>query len=496
MNKQKKHGFFCLLGRLLKYAAIFFILYFALRVSAQIFRDQAAERALAHLYAGYRAIPKKPATMFIPGMMASILKDRTTGKVVYGNVLQGLIEELDLPIDGKTLLDNQDEIVAGEIVSKFKWIPGILELDINERVRQGAQKIGGFKAGQDGFSFAWDWRRDLVEAVQQLDRKIEEIKKKTGQPELKINLLCHSAGGLIARYYAKYGAKDVLNDPAPVPTYEGAKNINKIIMLGTPNAGSMESFATLHQGLWLPSIGGATAEMIFSMPALYQFMPFEGKKVFIDPDGKPLDVDLYDPANWETYGWSVFAPERQRKDLARLIKRHGEAEGKKRFHEKLAIQRRYIALALSRAQRFQAALWAGDLSEERRKVRYIVFGGDRAPTLQAAILGRDDKKMWKTTFKTDRSELKDILYGYGDMSVTKESVLGRHTVEINGVSVRQELPLSHSVFFFSNHVDMPKDMTFLDNVLHIIFEEYNPQPAPRRKHGLLRHFLNEERSFF
>lgn len=489
MTKQMRFDLFKLLRKCIKYTVLFFVLYAVLRIGSSLLRQQANERALGHLYAGYRALPQKPPIAFIPGMMASVLKDRNTGKIIYGNVLQGLIKELELPIDGKTLRDDRDEIISGEVVRSFKYIPGVLELDLNERIREVALKIGGFKPHQDGFGYSWDWRRDLVEAVQKLDRRIQEFKEKTGRPDLKINIICHSAGGLVARYYAKYGAADVLDQDHPVPTYEGAENINKIIMLGTPNTGSVESFMTLHRGLWLPSVGRATAEMIFSMPALYELMPLEGKKVFIDPDGKPLDIDLYDPANWERYGWSVFNPELQKKNLKELKKEHGAVQGEKKFQEKLAVQRRYLAMALNRAQRFQAALWAGDPAEEKQKVRYIVFGGDRVPTPQAAILSRDDKGMWKTAFKTDDPALKDILYSYGDMSVTKESVLGRHTAEVNGVSVRRQLPLAHSVFFFSNHMDMPRDMTFLDNILHSIFEDYEPQALPKRKQRPLQKLL-------
>jgi hypothetical protein len=478
-----------LLKKTIKYAILFFALYAVVRIGTNTLRVRDDEKALSHLYAGYRALPQKPVTMFIPGMMATVLKDRDTGKIIYGNVLQGLIEELELPIDGKMLRDNQDEVTAGTVVRTFKYIPGVLELDLNDRVQQVALKIGGFKIGQDGFSFGWDWRRDMVEAAQQLDRTIQEIKIKLGQPDLKINLLCHSAGGLVARYYAKYGAKDVLEDPAPVPTYEGAKNINKIIMMGTPNTGSVESFMTVHNGVWLPSVGRATAEMIFSMPALYELMPLEGNKVFIDPDGKPLDIDLHDPKNWETYGWSVFDPEKQAKAREILKKAHGEIEGEKKFQEKLALQRRFIALVLVRAKKFRAALWAGDPAEEKQKIRYVVFGGDRAPTLQAAILERDEKGMWKTTFKTKRPDVEDALFSYGDMSVTKESVLGRHTVEIGSQVVKTQLPAAHSVFFFQNHVNMPKDMTFMDNVLHSVFEDYEPAPVPKQKQGPLRQLL-------
>jgi pimeloyl-ACP methyl ester carboxylesterase len=473
-------------GGLFKFTVLFFALYAVVRIGSSLLRQRANEEALGHLYAGYRALPQKPPIAFIPGMMASVLKDRYTGKVIYGNVLQGLIKELELPIGGRTFRDDRDEIVSGEVVRSFKYIPGIMELELNERIRDVALKIGGFKPHQDGFGFSWDWRRDLVEAAQQFDRRIREFKQKTGRPDLKINLICHSAGGLVARYYAKYGGADVLDQERPEPTYEGAKNINKIIMLGTPNSGSVESFMTVHQGLWLPSVGRATAETIFTMPSLYELMPLEGRKVFIDPDGKPLDIDLYDPANWELYGWSVFDPERQAEAIRELKKRYGEAEGEKKFQEKLELQRRHVRMALRRAQKFQKALWAGDPAEEKQKVRYIVFGGDRTPTLRAAILGREDNGKWKTVFKTKRPHVKEALYSYGDTSVTKESVLGRHTAKINGANVRVEIPLDHSVFFFQNHVNMPKDMTFLDNILHSVFEEYDPVPVPKGRQGLLK----------
>lgn len=477
------------LKKLFKYAVLFFVLYAAVRIGSNALRVRADERALSHLYAGYRALPEKPVTMFIPGMMASVLKHSTTGKVVYGNVLQGLIEGVDLPIDGETVGDNRDDVVAAGVVTTFKYIPGILELDLNDRIQQVALKIGGFKIDEDAFAFGWDWRRDMVEAAAYLDRTIGEIKAKHGRPDLKINLLCHSAGGLVARYYAKYGARDVLDDPVPVPTYEGAKNISKIILLGTPSTGSIESFMTVHDGVWLPTVGRGTAEMIFTMPALYELMPIEGTKVFIDPDGRPLDIDLHDPANWEIYGWSVFDPKKQAKAREQLKKEHGETEGEKKFQERLALQRRFITLMLARAGKFREALWAGDPAEEKKKIRYIVFGGSRAPTLRAAILGRDSKGAWKTTFKTRRADVKDALYSYGDMSVTKESVLGRHTAEINGTIVRRQLPLTHSVFFFQNHVNMPKDLTFLDNVLHHIFEDYEPAPRPERKQRAVRKLL-------
>ena len=99
------------------------------------------------------------------------------------------------------------------------------------------------------YIFPYDFRRDNVETARELVRRIEELKRKLGRPDLRFNIVAHSMGGLVARYAAMYGDADLPAAPvAPQPTWAGASSINKIFMFGTPNEGSAEAFVTILEG--------------------------------------------------------------------------------------------------------------------------------------------------------------------------------------------------------------------------------------------------------
>ncbi len=85
----------------------------------------------------------------------------------------------------------------------------------------------GFKKGKDLYIAYYDWRKSCTfSAKEYLYKKIKFIKSKTYAS--KINLICHSMGGLVARAYLQsdYYENDVKN----------------IIMIGTPNAGSASAY--------------------------------------------------------------------------------------------------------------------------------------------------------------------------------------------------------------------------------------------------------------
>ena len=82
--------------------------------------------------------------------------------------------------------------------------------------------------GEDFFFFDYDWRKDVAENAVLLAGYMENIKKVRGSPDLRFDMISHSSGHLIARYYALHGGKDVLETFAGEPTYEGAKNLRKL----------------------------------------------------------------------------------------------------------------------------------------------------------------------------------------------------------------------------------------------------------------------------
>jgi len=437
-----------------------------------------SQESIIKLYEKERMLPKKYPVIFIHGIMGSILEDSETGKVIWGDVAKGFLDELALPIDNDNLKENKDSLFAAAPLEKISWIPGFIEKDIYAGAYNVAIKGGGYTFGKDAFTLAYDWRRDLVESAQQLGKLIEKIKSDLGQPDLRVNLLCHSAGGLVARYYAKYGAEDVLDkDPIPEPTYSGAKNINKIIMMGTPNRGSVESFERLHNGYWLPTIGLMTVETLFTMPSAYELLPFDSNDMFIDVSGNKMNLDIYNVDNWEKYGWSVFNYKHQTFQKFKYVSSYGKEEGGEKFNNHVETQKKYLKCVLLRAEKFHEALCKGDPDEERSYITYVIFGSDTKPTLQR-VLVKQNKMGWDLHFYSKDKSIKEKLDTFGDGSVTRQSLLGLQYDEINGQYKEQyRVPASYEMFFPEGHVDMPNNPTFLDNILHVLLDDKNNESS-------------------
>jgi pimeloyl-ACP methyl ester carboxylesterase len=430
---------------------------------------QVNEKTLAAIYAEQRTQPKKYPVIFVPGIMGSILKDQTTNKMVWGRLSMGISRLLALPINAPfkavNLVTGNDNLVPAGILDKYTLFPGLVEVEVYDKARRITVQAGGFTKDKDAFAFSYDWRKDPVEAAKQLGTLIDRIKKQSGNPNLKVNLVCHSQGGLIARYYVKYGTADVLNETTiPEPTYAGAKNINKIIMVGTPNVGSMEAFYRLDQGLWLPFIGKIKPETTFTMLSLYTLLPYQGDQIFIDSQGKPLAIDIYDPSNWEKYGWSIFNPELQKHIRQKFIRRHGKQQGELECAECLVNQQSFLANALMRANRFHQALWHGDINQEKQQVSYILFGSDCIPTLQQAMI-KPTATGYQTLYRVSDRKMMELMYGLGDETVTKESLLGIRS------SPSTRMPAAYEIFISESHGDLTNNPTFMDNVLHILLDQ-------------------------
>jgi hypothetical protein len=206
---------------------------------------------------------------------------------------------------------------------------------------------------------------------------------------------------------------------------------------------------------------------MFTMPAAYQLFPHDGA-AFVDAAGRPVDVDLYDAANWERYGWAIFQPGRQEAVRRRLVQRDS-VDGAARYQQQQDTQRRFLAAVLRRADRFHLALRQGDPEEERQQIRYVVMGAGCEPTLQRAVL-EPAGDGWQTRFKSRDAALQRTLYGYGDHSVTKESLLGEVPADSEpGATYR--LPGAQAMFFCEGHGGLPRSITFMDNVLHTLIDE-------------------------
>lgn len=386
----------------------------------------------------------KLPVIIIPGLIGSELVNKDTGESVWFHLQRAKKDDLRLPVT-PNIARNRDALVPGDIIRNVKLIRILPEIQIYDRLIESLKADGYTEARWDApaatdvfYVFPYDWRRDNVETARILTEKIQNLKSRLRKPDLKFNVIAHSMGGLIARYAAMYGSADL---PAGtrriVPNWTGAKHFNKIFLVGTPNEGSLPSlsslingFSFLGGGLNLPFVQNLTRFDIFTIPAVYELLPQTGTLRAFDENLKPLEIDIYDPATWEKYGWAAYTDDDFPKKFSEAEQRNAKP---------------YLRAVLARAKRFHEALRATSLTKSPVPVYF--FGAECKPTLDGMLIYRDAKKnVWRTIFKPDSferadgtkvsaKELEPLLYSPGDGTVTKRSFL---TAAIRNISSNEQ----------------------------------------------------------
>jgi pimeloyl-ACP methyl ester carboxylesterase len=433
----------------------------------------------------------KPPIIFIPGITGSELVDRTTGVKLWPDLFPENKAALALPIASTTLSENRDEVVASAVIESARLIKFMPEIGIYGALFKALENQGGYRRGDidapapDGdhdtyYLFAYDWRRDNVESARKLAEKIDEIKRRTNRPDLRFDIIAHSMGGLIARYFAMYGGADALGQQQPRPDWRGAQSIGRMVLFGTPNAGSMDALRTLIYGYSITgadsprvnlfkSLGRAT---IFTAPSVYQLLPRRRSARFYDAKLEPVKIDLYDIETWKRYRWSAaFDPEIAKRELKSSLKRFGESEGHPAAEKTLALREAYLQSVLKRAANFQEALDAAGAPPETLRLHLI--GGDCEPTSAGALIV-DVKGETRTFFNPShiprplRKEAFNKLFVPGDGRVTRQSLFGL-SFDIEspdaGITNMMKQAPSYTLFGCDSHGDLPINPTILDNLL-------------------------------
>ncbi|HEU4402415.1 MAG TPA: hypothetical protein VFT43_09955, partial [Candidatus Polarisedimenticolia bacterium] len=332
------------------------------------------------------------------------------------------------------------------------------------------------KPGDTAFVYYYDWRRDNVESAIGLGRAIQQIKARLKAPGLRFDIVAHSMGGLVAQYYLKYGTEDVVSDGREHPvTYAGSPNIGRLVLLGSPNRGTMTAFRILNQGFSRTM----SPEIVFTMPSIYQLLPQEGRNHFIDPQGNPVDVDLYDAETWVRYGWSVFSPRGQ--GMREVYAANAARPGAGGVDETTGRERIFLQAALDRARSFQNALKRD--TEDGSPVPVHLFGSDCIPTLDRVVLkpaASGPVTLFNDETAPDREvrQLEKLMLVPGDGTVTTDSLLGVDQAATSHADLpRKGQPFASTFFFCETHGLLPANRGFQDNMFYVLF--YSPQrPAP------------------
>ena len=424
---------------------------------------------LSLLYSKRIAPGSRTPVIVIPGVLGSRLVDQETAKEVWPvgtwNLLFGSqFTDLSLPITTASNLDAVDQLRPSglfyEAVGK----------DFYQNLIDALVGPGGYNcvtvdrigASTNCVLFSWDWRRDIVEAAAKLDQLIDRLRVLRDDPELNVDIVAHSAGGLVARYFVRYGARDILNDEQPIMSMAGAQKVRKAVLIGTPNFGSTSALQRAIMGapIGLTSI---KPEVLATMPILYELFPHPDRTWMIDPAGNRLDIDLYDVSTWKEMAWSIFN-QNVRARIENSFATSREAENY------LAAYESFFKESLLRGKRFHRAL---SIPIETEHTQYIVFGSACRLTPSRCLLEQVEG-MTKIRLLPDEVtnripgvDYDRLMLEPGDGSVTKASLLAGDGLAVSP-NAKGDFPIEYAVFICADHNELPANMTFRDNLLNIL----------------------------
>ncbi len=426
--------------------------------------------------------------ILIPGIKGSRLIDGETGTVVWGafggmglnpNTSAGL-NLFSVPMkQGAPLNELRDSVVTDGILDSVNI--RLAGLSFNLKAYYNIISILGagqyldsdityedsrVDYGDDHFTcfqFPYDWRLSIDENARLLGEFIEEkrtfvrdqIEERYGIPEydVKFDLIAHSMGGLLSRYYLRYGGAtvDSIDLTAPVP-WAGTERIDKLIMIGTPNAGSAEAVINFADGMIVgPLLPKFSQTLVGSIPAVYQLLPRNRHKRVVDASQPEKVIDIYDPNVWIKNKWGLAQADNDVM-LQAMLPDSSSPEQRK----EIALD--HLRKSLKKAESIAAAL--DRPASPPPSVGLYLFAGSSIET--PATLAVDAEGNY-SVFSTE----------CGDGIVVRSSTLLDERVGQEW-QPRLKTPIKFDDvnFISEDHLGLTQDPTFSDNLLFLLLEQH------------------------
>ena len=334
----------------------------------------------------------------------------------------------------------------------------------------GLDRRGPPTKAPECFIYFYDWRQDnvgsalgLAAFIERARELVEERRKQFAQSSetpVKFDVVAHSMGSLVTRYFLRYGAKDVLEESAPPITWAGAENFDRVILVSPPNFGGMRVLKELMAGQRYPVVKYEAA-MFATWASMYQILPREDLAIWLDAEGKPVDFKYSSAQLWRDNLWGGFAPD-QDEVLQLLFPRAESSEDRKDMLET------YMDAAFDRARRLAHVL--DRHADTAPEVELVLITSDSESTLAKAVIektnGRVDIKF---------GVKKPTLTAPGDGSVTRASALADERLTRNSSGrFSSPVPWGQRIFLTDFHRTLLGNPTFKNNVLQILLETSAP----------------------
>lgn len=424
---------------------------------------------LARLYQAHALDDRRVPVILMPGMLGSRLARRDTGEELWpggtAKLLTSDYRDLVLRIDPDSLEPLDDGLEPSGLFD------AAIGLDFYGRITHALREVGGYLPSRPGqrivqqkarfYVFTYDWRQDNVATARKLDAFIEQIRRDYGDPALRVDMIAHSMGGLIVRYYERYGTDDVLDGNVFPVTGAGAAKLRRVVLLGVPNQGATLAIHRFLNGYQV-GISRLPTEGVATMPGLFQFFPHPAVDWVTDIRGQPLEFDLFDVGTWRRFGWSIFDRRLQR----RMASQPGVWPAQQVFE-------RWFEKRLERARRFAWSLMVPAV--ETGPAELLNAGGDCLPTPRRLVIeefgGESVARLRpeQIQYPAPGIDYERIMYEPGDGSVTRSSLLARQTVDpaIPGHEYSRQ-GLGRAYFVCEQHDSLTGNVNLIDNMLYFL----------------------------
>jgi len=435
--------------------------------------------------------PARNPVIFIHGFLGARLRDKDTGECVWGDftgkqIVDGFtrkyIRQLAYPMElGKPLDQLPDNLEAVQLLRNMKV--KIMTMNFRMIAYQSIINIlsrAGYipecmplpknKKFYSLFAFYYDWRDDITDNSKRLHQFIMLRKKYLQMKyekyygiknfDVQFDIVTHSMGGLLTRYYMRYGDQKLHpeHDVMPKLDWRGSKNVDKAIIVATPNAGYLDTCMELTHGLKLdPRLPAYPPGLTGTWQSYYQMMPVSGMRAVImdHKPGKP-EVDMFDPKVWIAKGWGLADPKQDKVLRALLPKVHSPEK-----RREIALD--HLRKCLISAKKFTKAM--SIRSEPPEDIMMILFSGDAVKTSRTATVDPKSQK------------LKVIKWAPGDGKVLASSArfderAGRKWTPYPASPIKWDIVIN----VLGAHMGIMDNYSFIDNLSYYLLAF----PSPKR----------------